>query len=215
MFLNIEVIKEYVKYKKSKDLFKAAIQEIKITKDSAISSILILLFSILLTIAIVKSDTSFEYFLNITNIFFDVNLTFFGAVLAVYSIVIAFLSDSIIERMANIKIEEKGSHTPALIRYTFYFDAVLMLFFISTCVSGIVLLILNGISPTFLINNLFFGCKLASCLFAFIYICFSIRVIYEMKSMVYNTVCLFRYSIAYRLSTFKPKESNTNDTGQE
>lgn len=39
--------------------------------------------------------------------------------------------------MANNKIEEKGSHTPALIRYTFYFDAVLMLFFISTCVSGI------------------------------------------------------------------------------
>ena len=38
--MNIEVIKEYVKYKKSKDLFKAAIQEIKITKDSAISSIL-------------------------------------------------------------------------------------------------------------------------------------------------------------------------------
>lgn len=213
--LNIPVIEEYAKYKKSSDLFKAALQEIKITKANAFSSIVIMLFSLMLSFSIVKKENSFDYFLQITDFLFDINLSFFAAVLTVYSIVIAFFSDSIIKRMADIKIEEGKKSTSALIRYTFYFDAVLMLFFISTCISGIALLILKNISPTFLVSDLFFNCKHASGLFAFIYISFSIRIIYEMKSMVYNTVCLFRYSLAYRLSVNGSDKSGLSNDDNE
>ena len=49
-----------------------------------------------------------------------------------------------------------------------------------------------------------------------IYYTFSLRVIYELKSTIYNTVLLFRASLAYKILSFveekKSEEKNDDDS---
>ena len=50
-----------------------------------------------------------------------------------------------------------------------------------------------------------------------IYYTFSLRVIYELKSTIYNTVLLFRASLAYKILSFveenkKSEEKNGDDS---
>ncbi len=95
-----------------------------------------------------------------------------------------------------------------------YYESVLFLYFINIGLSGI-LILLTDCLPTDvrLTSNLLFDNSLAS-IMLMLYFVFSFRVFYEVKSTIYNTVVLFRASIAYRFLDFSVEDNDDdkNDT---
>lgn len=203
-------INEFLESTTSQKMLILALREIVPKKGTIFSFAILFLLGAVLAVKIGLSENTIEISLTIIEILLNALIAIFGCIFAVYSILLAFLSDSYIEKLSKINY---GNDVSYLKTSTTYYESVLFLYFIALGITGILLLFLNCLEPNYaLTSNQIFNNYLTVILLN-LYFTFVLRVFYELKSIIYNTIVLFRSSIAYKLLAFakSEKEGKTND----
>lgn len=148
------------------------------------------------------------------DILFGVQLSVFACIFAVYSILLAFLSDSYIKKLLKI---DYGNGSNYFKTSTRYFESVLFVYFVAIILSLTLKLFLSCMPDDYILTQSDSANSIIAIVLLFAYYTFSLRVIYELKSMIYNTVILFRASLAYKILSFaeekrKSEERNDDDS---
>lgn len=204
-------IDEFKETNPAHKLIKEALKELLPTKGNRSAFFLSLFFGIVLSIQIGRSEETVKITLEISDTILTVQLAIFSCVFAVYSILLAFLSEGYMKRLASVKHDDKES---MLKKSTLYYESVLFLYFINIGITGLVLIGLKSVDPTFRLTNNYFMDTMFAIVFLFLYFSFTFRVFYELKSTIYNTITLFRASIAYKFLDFASKEKE-KETGND
>jgi len=198
-------IEEFKTTQPARKLMVSAIKEVFPSKNSWFGFSLSIILGSITAISIGFSPETVTLFVDALNTLLGVQLGIFGCIFAVYSIILAFLSDSYMKRLAKIPTGNKKS---LLTQSTTYYESVLFLYFIAIGLTGVLLILCNCLPSDFRLTvNWIFDCSLASALMVF-YFSFSYRVFYEVKSTIYNTIVLFRASIAYKFIDFAIDETD-------
>lgn len=199
-------IDEFRETKPSHILIIKAFEEIKPSPQNWCSYVIIFLLSAYTAASISFAKETVELVSVIAHHLIEIQLAIFGCIFAVYSILLAFLSDGYMKRLARIKEKDKTSMLKNSITY---YESVLFLYFISIISSG-ALIVLTDFLPfdASLTSNLMLD-NVLSAIGLLVYLLYCFRVIYEVKSTIYNTIVLFRASIAYRFIDFLEEESNS------
>lgn len=168
--------------------------------------------ALILSFILATSEETVSLSQNICGILMDVQIAIFGCIFAVYSILLAFLSDSYVERLLCIDYHSKSSYLQASTRY---YESALLIYFVAILLSLTCKLLLECMSECYVLtSNHMFNEALAAILL-FIYFLFSIRTIYELKSIIANTLLLFRTSIQFKILDFENNLSNKVTADQE
>lgn len=200
-------IEEFKITQPAKKLMLSAFKEIFPNKNNWFGFTLSIFFGVIVAIIIGFSTETVILFVDALETLISVQLGIFGCIFAVYSIILAFLSDGYMKRLAKIPVTDKKS---MLTQSTTYYESVLFLYFINIGLTGILLILCNCLPDDFrLTSNWLFDCCFASILMV-AYFFFSFRVFYEIKSTIYNTIVLFRASIAYKFIDFSIDKSDEN-----
>jgi hypothetical protein len=203
-----KTIKDFRTTSSAKKLILNAMYEILPTKGNKFGFIFTHLIAVFFAVILGCSENTVELLSKVTGIMLNIQLAIFGCVFAVYSILLAFLSNDYMKNLAKIDYEQ---NTSMLKESTTYYESVLFLFFINIGLTGIITLLTTCISPSFrLTDNLTFDTCLAIVILI-IYFGYSFRVFYELKSTIYNTIVLFRASIAYRFISFLEKSDDKKE----
>lgn len=198
-----EIIDEFKEVPKASKLMIDALKEMLPEKDNRFAFYFSIVLGFLLGLIIGFSSETVVFFAKTCELLIDVQLAIFGCVFAVYSILLAFLSDRYVKRLAKISAAGEPS---MLKKYITYYESVLFLYFINIGISGMILLFVDCIAPDArLTGNLFLDNSLATVGLT-LYFSFSFRVFYEVKSTIYNTIVLLRTSMAYRFLDFLEEE---------
>lgn len=201
-------IKEFRETQPARKLILCALKEIMPTKGNRTGFVLSFIVAVGFAIIVGCAADTVKLLSNAAGILMNVQLAVFGCVFAVYSILLAFLSDGYMQRLA--KINANGT-TSLLKQSTTYYESVLFLYFINIGITGVVNMLTVCLDPNFrLTTNLGLDTGLAIFLLL-IYFMFSFRIFYELKSTIYNTIVLFRASIAYRFIDFSV-DDDSDDT---
>ena len=195
----IRTVEEFNNPPSALALMKRAMHEIEPNKSNWLSNFIITLISAGLAVTIGFLGQTVELVQVICIHILEIQLALFGCVFTAYSIINAFFSDDYMKRLSQIMENDKRS---VLMKSIAYYESVLFLFFIGIGSSGLVLIISSIIPPeTLLFSNVIIDNILASALL-FIFLLFSMRVFYEVKSVIYNTLMLYRQRIAYKFLDF-------------
>ena len=200
-----KVIDEYKTVPPAKTLLINALKEIKPDKKNlgvwVYSGILALVFSI----GIGFHEETVEVFRNVIEIFLTIQIAVFGVLFTVYSILLSFLNNDFMKLLAN----SPESYGKSQLRVcTEYFESVLFLYFMSILLSLSMLIAMKCIHDDYrLTENFVFDCVLASILIC-VFLVFSLRVLCEIKSTIYNTIILFRTNVACRFVYFSDEDEN-------
>lgn len=202
----LSVINELIGISSSNHMVVDSFKSIKITKNNVISSSIIFMISIFFAIFASISEGTVSFSEDTGELFLDIQLAILGSVLAVYSILLAFFSEQFVKRLAALK--ENNSTESVLLQYIKYFENILCLSFVGICLSVVMKLACNIITDDFqLFSNNNINILISTVLLTF-FISFQLRVIYEIKSMIFNTISLFRFSFAYMFKSFSEEEDN-------
>lgn len=124
----------------------------------------------------------------------DIELAVFGIIFTIYSIIIVFFSDELTKTL--IRIEENSS-TDLFRQYTSYYADMLYLIFINICISLIFWMVINmeiqAIKNYVCWQNIIIG----------LYFVITLRILFEVKSTIYNTVSLFNLSMSVKLKSLR------------
>ncbi len=198
------IINEYLCCPPAKNMIIDSLKEILPSKTGGkIGFILSFIFATLLAIKIGFDEKTVTLTLTSSQNILTALLAIFACLFSVYSILLAFLSDSYIKKLLNIDYDKKTCY---LKKSTTYYESVLFLYFLAISLSGILVLFLNCIDNNFLIINNTIICNIISMGLLIVYFTFVFRVFYELKSVIYNTILLFRNSIAYKILAFYKEE---------
>lgn len=207
------IIEDIIVNRPARAFIKKAINEIFIINSR-------LDFIVLLLICLIGGVVSYKvtFALDTVNLvsklcghLLEIQLVMFSCIFAVYSIVLAFLSDEYMKCLAKITVNDGIS---SLVQYTTYYESILFLYFINITATALLLLFSCFVPIDASLTSNLFKDNILAFLGLFIYFSFSFRIFYEIKSTVYNTVILFRYSIAYRFLSFA-KEDEKNEQSLE
>ncbi len=206
-------IEEFLVDTPASKMIKDALKEILPQRGNLFSIIISATFGIIFGLIIGLSLNTVQILTSVVGTLFEVVLAVFGCIFAVYSILLAFLNDEYIKKLA--KIDSKNGIS-FLKESTTYYESVLFLYFIAIAISGILLLFLNCVDDNFVLtsnNTLNNSLAIVS---IFIYLTFVFRIIYELKSTIYNTIRLFRASLSYKILSFieNEKEDKDNDNNK-
>ena len=136
----------------------------------------------------------------ICGILLDVEIALFGCVFSVYSILLAFLSDNYVKKLLQIDYHGQTSY---LRRSTRYYEAALFIYFVAIGLSLICKLIVECLPQNFILTNSDCLNEILAGLLLYVYFSYSLRAIYELKSIIGNTLLLFRASIQYKILAFQ------------
>lgn len=196
----------------AKKLIINAMMELAPTKGNRVGFIISIIVALFFSIVIGCSPNTVSLLSKVANTLLTIQLAIFGCVFTVYSIILAFLSDGYMKRLAKVDYKDKAS---MLKQSTTYYESVLFLYFINIGLSGLVTLITDCINSDFrLTTNIIFD-TILSVILLFVYFFYSFRVFYEIKSTIYNTIILFRASIAYRFIDFEIEENSDDEEGSK
>ena len=182
-----KTIEEIIENRPARVFIKTALKDIFIISSrwDFLTLLLICLVSGIVSYKVAFARETVEFMLKMCGHLLEIQLALFSCIFAVYSILLAFLSDEYMKRLAiNISV------------------TALLLF---AC------LLSSDVSLT---SNLEKDNAIAF-IGLFIYFSFSFRVFYEIKSTIYNTVILFRYSIAYRFLAFAKEDEENEKSSQK
>lgn len=206
-----DTIKDFNETKPAVRLIIDAFINIAPTKGNRFGWLLSCILALLFSFLIGFPENTVEIMGKVANILLGMQLSIFGCVFAVYSILLAFFSDGFMKHLSKIKDIKK---TSLLKSSTTYYESVLFLYFVNIGSTGIVLLFCSCVSPLFrMTNNLVVDTIIAIIVIA-AYLGFSFRVFYEIKSTIYNTILLFKSSIAYKFIDFSV-ENYTNESAEK
>lgn len=202
VFMNNNFLKAAEELKnipKSKEIIKHSFKEIIPNKENILDTVIFLLLGTIFAIFMGFSNDTIKIFKEFIGILLNIQLIVFGFIFSIYSIILAFFSDEYIKKIVRIESENKETMLKTLLTY---YESVLYMYFINVAITGIIEIALLCIPDDFgLCSNKLLNCFLATFLMS-IYNSYSFRVFYELKSTIYNTINIFRTSIAYRLLSF-------------
>lgn len=196
-------IDEFIKETPAKKMIAHAFKEIAPNKDNLCAFAISLVLGIFFAYIVGFNENTVKMLLAIVGILLNILVGVFGYLFTVYSILLAFLGDSYIKELSKINGCDGISYLKSS---TTYYESVLFLYFIGLAITGVLSLFLNCIendwvlTPNLIVNN-GLAILLLSLYFSFIF-----RIIYELKSTIYNTIVLFRQSIAYKILIIVKKE---------
>jgi hypothetical protein len=214
----LSCIEEYIDIEPAEKMILNAFKELKLKNDSEDSkyyemdkvfTMLIILIALLISIFVGFSNNTISIFISILELLVSILLGIFGIIFTAYSILLAFLNENYIKKLSQIK--QDNDNVSYLKKSTTYYESVLFLYFTGMFISIIVLILVKVMDVNFtLTENLLFNNLLASILL-FIYMFYTLRIIYELKSTIYNTITLFRVSISYKLIDFAKEEKKQEE----
>ncbi|MPM40459.1 hypothetical protein SDC9_87103 [bioreactor metagenome] len=200
-------IEEFREFQPARVLILCSLKEILPTKGNRFGFIISIILAAGFATLVGCSINTMELLSRIAGIMLNVQLAIFGCVFAVYSILLAFLSDGYMKRLAKIR---ENDSTSFLKQSTTYYESVLFLYFINIGLTSVVNILTECLNPVFGLKTYFAFDTRYAILFLFVYFAFSFRIFYELKSTIFNTLVLFRASIAYRFIDYF-KEDDQND----
>ncbi len=172
-----------------------------------------IVFALTLSFVLATSEETVSLFQNICGILMDVQIAIFGCIFAVYSILLAFLSDRYVERLLRIDYDNNASYLKTSTRY---YESALFIYFAAILLSLTCKLLLECVPDYYVLTNNHAFNEILSSILLFSYFLYSIRTIYELKSIIANTLLLFRASICYKILGFKDDSSHgTSPDGEE
>jgi hypothetical protein len=199
-FSNIE---DLIKETPAKEMLITALKELIPSKGNRFAFLVSIFLALVFSVIIATSENTIGLCIKTIGIIMNALLAIFGCIFMVYSILLAFLNDNYIKKLSQIDYLGKSSY---LKKSTTYYESVLFLYFINICMTGIILLALNCIDSKFSLTSNDLVNTILALIFLFVYFGFSFRVFYELKSTIFNTITLFRNSIAYKLLSFVQEE---------
>ncbi len=141
-------------------------------------------------------------------ILLGVQLPIFACIFVVYLILLAFLGDSYIKKLLNI---DYGNGSNYFKTSTRYFESVLFIYFVAIILSLILKLFLSCMPYDYILTQSDLTNSIMAVALLLIYYTFSLRVIYELKSTIYNTVLLVRANSAYKMLSFVEENKNSEE----
>ena len=195
----VHTIEEFESPPSSVELIKQSFGILALKKNNIIENALVFFFAFLAAFFVAWSRDTVILLASLTKHLLEIQLALFACIFTVFSIIHAFLSDEYMKRLARIRLDDKKS---SLMQVVAYYESVLFLFFLNIAISGVFLFISEIVSPEATVfSNVVWDSILAG-IGIIIYFWFSFRLVYEIKSVVYNTSVVFRQSIAYRFIDF-------------
>lgn len=195
----VQTIDEFKSPPSSFELIKRSFDILKIEKNNIIANTLIIIFALLAAFFVAWNRDTVILLASLTKHLMEIQLALFACIFTVFSIIHAFLSDEYMKRLSRIPGDEK---TSKLMQVVSYYESVLFLFFLNIAISGIFLFITEIVSPEASLFSDVFWDNVSAGLGILLYFWFCFRMVYEIKSVVYNTTVLFRQSIAYKFIDF-------------
>lgn len=148
----------------------------------------------------------------ICGILLDVEIALFGCVFAVYSILLAFLSDEYVKKLLEIDYYRQTNY---LRKSTKYYEAALFIYFVAIGISLVYKLTIECMPQNFALINSELANEIVAGVLLFPYFAYSLRTIYELKSIVGNTLLLFRASIQYKIIAFVKEDKEEKRKAEE
>lgn len=205
----VQTIDEFASPPSSFELIKKSFGIIAIKKNNITANALIFILAFLAAFFVAWNRDTVILMASLTKHLLEIQLALFACIFTVFSIIHAFLSDEYMKRLSRIPGDEK---TSSLMQVVSYYESVLFLFFINITVSGIFLFITEIVSPeASLFSNVFWD-NVSAGFGILIYCWFCFRMVYEIKSVVYNTTVLFRQSIAYKFIDFAVQDIGEDES---
>lgn len=118
---------EFIRKFQPKDIIKNAIREIVPNKRNWKSFCILVIISIILSLAVAFNKNTISIVSNIANKMIDIQLAVFGSVLAIYSIILVLLDDEFTKLLAKLEDSEKENKTE-LNKSIQYMESVLYLY---------------------------------------------------------------------------------------
>ena len=183
-----------------RQIWTAIVTEFMPNKRNWFGTVFSFTLGLILTYIIVQSVETVSLTGTICGILLDVEIALFGCVFSVYSILLAFLSDNYVKKLLQIDYHGQTSY---LRRSTRYYEAALFIYFVAIGLSLICKLIVECLPQNFILTNSDCLNEILAGLLLYVHFSYSLRAIYELKSIIGNTLLLFRASIQYKILAFQ------------
>lgn len=200
------VIEEYSVEETNKDLFMRALKEIMPNRKNFLGWIIAVVCSSAIILDLQYSANSLKLIEELVEFFSTIQLGILGVVFTVYSILLVFLSKKYIKITAIMEKNLTETGKSVLKDFTDYYEIVLFLNFFALLFTVIIYIVVRFGVELYIFLHTGIECILLNrCLDVFLnmllwlYILFSIRIIYEIKSLIYNTRIVFRMSMVINL----------------
>ena len=187
-----------------KQIWDSICSELLPNRRNWFGAIFSLVLALALSVILATSEETVSLSQNICGILMDVQIAIFGCIFAVYSILLAFLSDSYVERLLRIDYHNKSSYLQASTRY---YESALLIYFVAILLSLTYKLLLECMPENYVFSSSHALNETLAGILLFVYFLYSIRAIYELKSIITNTLLLFRTSIQFKILGFKEHSS--------
>lgn len=186
-----------------KQIWTAIIAEFTPDKKNWFGAAFTVVLALILAIIIARSEETVSLAGKICGILLDVEIALFGCVFAVYSILLAFLSDEYVKKLLEIDYHRQTNY---LRKSTKYYEAALFIYFVAIGISLVYKLIIECMPQNLALTNFELANEIVAGVLLFLYFAYSLRTIYELKSIVGNTLLLFRASIQYKIIAFAEED---------
>lgn len=195
----VDAINEFKSPPPARKLITKAIKEILPSKGNWFGFVLSVITGVFFAAAVGFSSDTILLLSEFSDKLIAVQLALFGCIFTVYSILLAFLNDGYMKRLSRIKVENKTSMLKTGVSY---YESVLFLYFINIGLTGVLMLASSCLDPSMRLTPYLYVDNTLASIGLLVYFTFTFRVFYEMKSTIYNTIVLFRTSIAYKFIDF-------------
>lgn len=183
-------------------------QEVKLEKGNLFGVIASVLLGIAAAVYAASAEGTVSLTEKICDIFLTVQLSVFGCILTVYSIMLALVSDNYVKKMVRIRADSQTSY---LRRSIDYYENAMYLYFLAIATSLVLKVLLICLPDTFRLTKYLLVDEMLAGILLTAYFTFSFRTFYEVKSIIGNTALLFRASIAFRIIGFRDENEKVED----
>lgn len=195
-----EIIEEFIRDievpNASNKLLYRSFKELQPKKKQWIGFVFCIIAGTILSILSAYSEDTVKISSEICNDILTIQVAILGCIFTVYSILLGFLSDSYIKKILKVDLQNRKSF---LKTSTSYYESALFMYFTGIVISGLVKIILHCMPYNFVLFSSNYGNEILATILLILYYSFSFRIVLELKSAIYNTIVLFRTSMAYKI----------------
>jgi len=197
----ITVIEDLLSIETSNKMLIDSFKEILPTKNNCLSSAILLIVCGLFSLIVGFNFNTVQIMIEVVDLATTVILTILGINFTVYSIMIVFMNDNFIEYLAKNEesCQEKLKKESSLVHRIRYFESILFLYAVGLFISFLILVGLKIIDQDFLLVESILMNNILATGLIFLYILFTVRLIYEIKATIFNTIVLFRGYLASKI----------------
>lgn len=189
-------------------LIRTSMRELLPNKKNWFGFVLCLCVGAVLSYIVGRAENTVALAVQTCDILFSIQLSIFACIFALYSILLAFLSDIYIKKLLTIDYGDGSSYFKTSTRY---YESVLFIYFVAIILSLILKLFLSCMPYDYILTQSDLANSMTAIVLLPIYYTFSLRVIYELKSTIYNTVLLFKASLVYRILSFVEENKKSEE----